>query len=53
VCAGALEVGHAGLLDGRHFTTHWQYRKTILDRHAGERVTLELEYAGHAEKCAD
>jgi len=33
VCAGALELGRAGLLDSRRFTTHWYYRKTVLDRH--------------------
>jgi putative intracellular protease/amidase len=33
VCAGALVVGRAGLLDGRRFTTHWYYRKTVLERH--------------------
>jgi hypothetical protein len=33
VCAGGLELGRAGLLDGRRFTTHWYYRGTALDRH--------------------
>jgi transcriptional regulator GlxA family with amidase domain len=33
VCAGALVVGRAGLLDGRRFTTHWYYRKTVVERH--------------------
>ena len=35
VCVGALVVGRAGLLDGRRFTTHWYYRKTLLKRHPG------------------
>ena len=35
VCAGALVVGRAGLLDGRRFTTHWYYRNTLLKRHPG------------------
>jgi putative intracellular protease/amidase len=35
VCAGALVVGRAGLLDGRRFTTHWYYGKTLLKRHLG------------------
>jgi putative intracellular protease/amidase len=35
VCAGALILGRAGLLDNRRFTTHWYYRKTVLERHAG------------------
>jgi len=33
VCAGALVVGRAGLLDGRRFTTHWYFRKMLLERH--------------------
>lgn len=33
VCAGALVVGRAGLLDGRRFTTHWYYRSTAQKRH--------------------
>jgi transcriptional regulator GlxA family with amidase domain len=33
VCAGALVVGNAGLLDGRHFVTHWYYRDTLLEAH--------------------
>jgi putative intracellular protease/amidase len=33
VCAGALVVGRAGLLDGRRFTTHWYFRSTVLKRH--------------------
>lgn len=33
VCAGALVVGRAGLLDGRRFATHWYYREDVLDRH--------------------
>jgi putative intracellular protease/amidase len=33
VCAGALVLGSAGLLDGRHFTTHWYYRDSALERH--------------------
>lgn len=33
VCAGALIVGRAGLLDGRRFATHWYFRKTLMERH--------------------
>ncbi len=35
VCAGALIVGHAGLLDGRRFTTHWFFRDDIRERQPG------------------
>lgn len=33
VCAGALVVAEAGLLDGRRFSGHWYYRKALLKRH--------------------
>jgi hypothetical protein len=33
VCAGALVLGNAGLLDGRHFSGHWYYRTKLLKRH--------------------
>jgi len=33
ICAGAVTVGRAGLLDGRRFATHWYYRRKVLARH--------------------
>jgi putative intracellular protease/amidase len=33
VCAGALVVGQAGLLDGKRATTHWYYLKDLRDKH--------------------
>jgi putative intracellular protease/amidase len=33
VCAGALILGRAGLLDGRRYVTHWYYRKDVAQRH--------------------
>jgi AraC family transcriptional activator FtrA len=32
VCSGAFVLGAAGLLDGRHCTTHWRYADTFADR---------------------
>jgi transcriptional regulator GlxA family with amidase domain len=32
VCSGAFVLGAAGLLDGRHCTTHWRYGRQLLDR---------------------
>jgi putative intracellular protease/amidase len=33
ICAGAKVVAEAGLLDGRRATTHWYYRKELLEKH--------------------
>lgn len=33
VCAGALIVGRAGLLDGKRAVTHWYFRDKLLERH--------------------
>lgn len=33
ICAGALVVGRAGLLDGHRFATHWHYRSRLIERH--------------------
>jgi AraC family transcriptional activator FtrA len=32
VCSGAFILGAAGLLDGRHCTTHWRYGDQLLER---------------------
>jgi len=33
VCAGAMVVANAGLLDGKPATTHWYYLKELRDKH--------------------
>src|SRR3954449_8131121 len=38
VCAGAFLLAEAGLLDGRHATTHWQRTDELAGRHPGVRV---------------
>jgi transcriptional regulator GlxA family with amidase domain len=37
VCVGALVVANAGLLDGKHATTHWFYLDRLQGRHPGIR----------------
>ncbi|HVN85958.1 MAG TPA: DJ-1/PfpI family protein [Candidatus Binatia bacterium] len=39
VCTGAMLLGHAGLLDGRHATTHW--RSLDWMRESFPRVTVD------------
>ncbi len=44
VCAGALVVGNAGLLEGRRFATHWYYRDRVLERHPGAAWVRDRRY---------
>lgn len=44
ICAGALVLGRAGLLDGRRFTSHWYYRDTVLERHPGATFVPHQRY---------
>ncbi|ABW12279.1 transcriptional regulator, AraC family [Parafrankia sp. EAN1pec] len=39
ICTGAFVLAQAGLLDGRHATTHWQYATELAERFPG--VTLQ------------
>lgn len=44
VCAGTLILGHAGLLDGRRFTSHWYFRGALLERHPSARYVPHQRY---------
>lgn len=47
ICAGGLVVGNADLLDRRRFTTHWYYRKELLESHP------DAEYVPHQRYVID
>lgn len=47
VCAGALVVANAGLLDDRRFTTHWWYRNELMENHP------EAKYVPHRRYVID
>src|SRR5690606_26359729 len=44
VCAGALVVGNADLLDQRRFTTHWFYRDELMEDHPDARYVPHQRY---------
>lgn len=44
VCVGGLVVGNAGLLDDRHFTTHWYYRDELLKNHPAAKYVPNQRY---------
>lgn len=44
VCTGAFALGHAGLLDGRRVTTHWQCAATLAARFPAARVEQDAIY---------
>ena len=41
ICTGAFALGHAGLLDERHVTTHWQNAPLLASRFPRARVELD------------
>ncbi len=38
ICTGAFALGHAGLLDGKRVTTHWQNAQRLADRFPAAEV---------------
>jgi transcriptional regulator GlxA family with amidase domain len=44
VCTGAFVLGHAGLLDGRKVTTHWQDARRLAALFPAARVDLDSIY---------
>jgi putative intracellular protease/amidase len=41
VCAGAMVVAEAGLLDGKRATTHWYFVEKLRERHPGIRYVAD------------
>ncbi len=44
ICTGAFALGHAGLLDGRKVTTHWQDAPRLASRFPQAQVELDRIY---------
>jgi transcriptional regulator GlxA family with amidase domain len=44
ICTGAFALGHAGLLDGRMVTTHWQNAQQLAARFPAARVVPDRIY---------
>jgi transcriptional regulator GlxA family with amidase domain len=44
VCTGAFVLGHAGLLDGRNVTTHWQDARRLAELFPAAKVDLDSIY---------
>jgi transcriptional regulator GlxA family with amidase domain len=44
VCTGAFALGHAGLLDDRNVTTHWQHAAQLAERFPRARVDYDRIY---------
>ena len=45
ICTGAFVLGHAGLLDGRAVTTHWQDARALATRFPAARVDFDRIYS--------
>ena len=44
ICSGAFLLAEAGLLDGRHCTTHWRYAAELARRYPRTRVQPNMLY---------
>ena len=44
VCSGAFVLGEAGLLNGRHCTTHWMYATELAERYPDAMVDPNVLY---------
>jgi transcriptional regulator GlxA family with amidase domain len=44
ICTGAFALGHAGLLDDRNVTTHWQHAAQLAERFPRARVDYDRIY---------
>lgn len=44
VCSGAFVLGEAGLLDGRHCTTHWMHTEELARRYPGAIIDPMVLY---------
>lgn len=44
ICTGAFALGHAGLIDERHVTTHWQNAPALAAQFPRARVELDRIY---------
>ncbi|MFM0341175.1 GlxA family transcriptional regulator [Paraburkholderia fungorum] len=44
ICTGAFALGHAGLLDGRNVTTHWQHAAQLATQFPQARVDFDRIY---------
>lgn len=45
ICTGAFVLGHAGLLDGRLVTTHWQHAGSLANKFPAARVEHDRIFA--------
>lgn len=44
ICTGAFALGHAGLLDGRQVTTHWQHAQQLAEQFPRAHVDFDRIY---------